>query len=1170
MGGKAQAAGSDVESDAFAYLAAHVLARESLAWFGSDPDDTPLAIRTQTGGAGDDFAVELRSGRTIEVQSKGGASGNDDFKSAAVRLFRGLHDDPDLRGVILVDTNSTTTIRREFREDALRLAGGIEGETRDVMTAVIERLGGGGTKFDHATMSRFRLIVLDLEPGTEGSRSGQELLGRVLEEPGQRAAAWDRLGREGLRVARRAGRQDRDALAALLNLRPRPVPPDDDARERYLDWAIETNAAFVLAPLPDLRIDSFEAWDELTPPLDPTLFAGSDTEVIRAYHDWEERRDKISVTDHWDACKLLESGKSAVIVGGGGAGKSTLTRRLVREACEGGMLALRVSLRHIALLTDGAKTMDDAIVAVAFDGSGIDDAAARRLLAGMDVLIADGLDETEPRRADVAQRLVAWMNGHPNVAVIVTTRPVGHAAALLPGLPLHELTALHAGGTLRLARQIFVATLKDEETADSTLEAFDTELETNRAAAVAARNPLLLTCMVALALEGRPLPQGRGALIEEVIDLLRRTTPHDRTVTVERVDRDVANRVLELAAWLLAETPALTRDRLIDSVTARLDDLSKREAHRAADQALTFWEEHRVLERLRSGTREYLTFVHLHLGEYAAARVVAAMSDQEVAAWVTRVHRLPQWRQVLRFASEAGDAERIARILLDLDEPSLAAECLEERAEPDRELITRTVDALTTRLGSADEMAAADVLVRLAVHAPERVSHACLPLLDAPGPVTRLAAEAGVFAGDPVLIPEGMPRKWLEEYLPIQLVLRGTPPERISPLPYEADELQHLTALLAVDALFKTASRDEAMQVAGDFVPRATTTILFRIESVLRRHDATELLADVARRTARLTSSIWDFGGDKRREALLAILDAIAASVGTPPAEEAVRRTLPLLSRVLSAIEYQHDDFEWVHERTDQESVELIIDRTLRGIRIEREALRRELASAYRIVHSLTARGIYPHIRIVAVHVDWRAAAAEVIEPEQLRRALVHTAPGVVRIATHLLAAGATGSEARAVIAGALAENRKFTAFYLTQVAPGVLRLDAAVAILRDALQQPDATRRLRGIFEALAFVDALRAGFAAEIVKALVHPNSWVAEAAADALEHLKHQCTDAYVAALHDAISFWQTHPAWCPRCDREVAERFCPKCRGIGLPRPDAALHRELARCAAADTA
>jgi len=96
-----------------------------------------------------------------------------------------------------------------------------------------------------------------------------------------------------------------------------------------------------------------------------------------------------------------------------------------------------------------------------------------------------------------------------------------------------------------------------------------------------------------------------------------------------------------------------------------------------------------------------------------------------------------------------------------------------------------------------------------------------------------------------------------------------------------------------------------------------------------------------------------------------------------------------------------------------------------------------------------------------------------------------------------------------------------------------------------------------------LAFVDALRAAFAPAIVKALVHPNSWVAEAAADALDLLKHQCTDAYVAALQDAISFWQTNPAWCPRCDREVTERLCPKCRS-GPPRPDDALRRELARC------
>ncbi|HYH05559.1 MAG TPA: hypothetical protein VEK11_00730, partial [Thermoanaerobaculia bacterium] len=1151
MSGAGTASGVDYQGHAFAYVAAHVLTERFLPWF-QDPEDVPVSIRMERRGPGDDLRVTMRNGRVIEVQAKLNAKGNTDFFESAARLIDGLLADPELRGVLLVNTGlTTTTVRVDFEEDRVRYVDGDPFEPRRVMEQVLAKLT---MPFDRTVMERLRLVELNLGEGSMGEDSAQKLLASVLRDASFVVDAWESLGHKGVRAMAHKRHYDRDALLAVLaRFHPRPTP-EREQLDAYLDWAIETNAKFVLAALPDVGVDSFEAWDELTPPAQVETTPEPDAEAIRKYHAWEERRDGTSARDTYTARKLLEAKQSAIVIGGAGSGKSTLTHRLVREACEGGLVAMRVSLRQVGLALAAGKSIDGALIEAAFGGSAIDVGAAARLLARADFLVADGLDETD--RAAVAEQLRNWMKGHERVALIITTRPVGHSSALLPGIASVELMALHAGGTHDVARAIFHAALHDSDRAEQVLERFEEELATNPAATLAARNPLLLSCLVALALEGRPLPRRRAFLIGEILDLLHRTPPHDRTPKVPELNARIARRVADLAGWFLAEAPASTRDELVGAISGPLaSDLgvSRFVAHERADEALTFWEERRLVERLRSGTREYLTFVHLNLGEYAAARIVVDESNDATASWLKRVRRRTQWRQVILFAAALKDAERIASMLLDLDDASddesseafLAAECLEAMDDPPtKAIVERTIDALAARLTRTRRTGAALVLIRLARLAAGRASDVALPLLSHPSDATRQAATAVVFAGDAPRIPAGLPRKWLEELEPKRPKREGGKLVITLPLPEPAAALLNETAAAAIDALFRTEERDEALAVASDFVAtRADRPMLHALQRSFLRHDAWAVIEPhVNQWRATLMSPWFRFDAPERRDELLAFLDAIAASIGAPEAgADASRQTLPLVSRVFGALEVWRLDLEGLAERDDQESLELVIQRVLRGMRMDRDALRQELASGYRLADALTARGIFAHVREVAVAVNWRVAAAEPIEADRLRRALIHKSSIVRHAAFELVAEGAAAGAESDVLAGALDAAAYGAARELVQVIPQIVETGEAERLIRERVKSGSQRPwRLRGVFEGLAYVSSeLRYSLRTEILTAVCTPNSMIAAAAIEALAKLEHDCTAEFVAILREAAGFWQARPLWCGWCEMEVAD-------------------------------
>jgi hypothetical protein len=140
MSGSGADTGYDYQADATAYVAAHGLAGQPLAWF-EEGHDVPARWLAETGDAGDDIRIITVENRHIEVQAKHAATRGADFDAAFHRLVAGLKKSPELRVVFLVDRHASGVIRNDLKHDIVRLGQGRTDALKTATTELLNTLG---------------------------------------------------------------------------------------------------------------------------------------------------------------------------------------------------------------------------------------------------------------------------------------------------------------------------------------------------------------------------------------------------------------------------------------------------------------------------------------------------------------------------------------------------------------------------------------------------------------------------------------------------------------------------------------------------------------------------------------------------------------------------------------------------------------------------------------------------------------------------------------------------------------------------------------------------------------------------------------------------------------------------------------------------------------------
>ncbi|MEQ8757513.1 MAG: NACHT domain-containing protein [Coleofasciculus sp. G1-WW12-02] len=441
----------------------------------------------------------------------------------------------------------------------------------------------------------------------------------------------------------------------------------------------------------------------------------------------------------------------SVVIGAPGAGKSTLLRRLAHCLSAAGKRVIFIRLPDVKKLLDSDKSegFEWAILKAAADNSAFNDKELRLALSTPDYLLADGLDECKSDRANIADKLDAWV-ANSSTKVVITTRP-SDESSLLPGWQHIKLSPLNKPDILEYSQQLLAAYCEDAAKVQERLDSLHRQLQDSTNASLAVQNPLLLGFIVQLIAEDVEIGQNRTELYSNIIKLASKRPPLDRK-PIEFSERD-AQRIFEIAGWRLLHKPELAADELINSIIEELESrgYTLREAEEKAEDGVEFWQNRCIFKRYSLGTQDIISFVHPTLCEYAAGRYASRLSDEKLCQWLERVRRKPEWRESILFCAGSGAAEGIITYLLELDNPEdpaskevlLATDILAEFKKPSLELLKLVANQIKLRLKSSNSSVSCEVLeaaLKLTNLAPEIIGSIAQSLLNDTQPWTYLAA----------------------------------------------------------------------------------------------------------------------------------------------------------------------------------------------------------------------------------------------------------------------------------------------------------------------------------------------------------------------------------------------------------------------------------------------
>lgn len=483
--------------------------------------------------------------------------------------------------------------------------------------------------------------------------------------------------------------------------------------ETFQRWLAAANSTFSIPSL-NLTLPISEAWVRLRAmgPRKSTDQPKTVDEYSHEYHEWYRLADTTQNDQTFDIEAAAKREARLVVIGGPGSGKSTLLRRLAYSLSLQGKPALRVSLRAVSLRMNQGVSFEEAIMAVASDGFGGDAARLNEVLRQADFLLADGLDETDPNRSPIADRLKHWALGDEKRHVVVTTRPVGHNPSWLPDWEHVELLPLNQEDVRQCTETIFALRYPAEpDRGTEAAASFLAALQNSKTAAIAARNPQLLGFLIALRMADRDITGNRYRLLSGIVDISRTQAPADRIWRQDVADL-TADRILEYVGWLLLNQSGISEKeilRRISDLCAPQSGHAVLESEALAARAIEFWEERGILERLSIGTHKAVTFVHFSLQDYAAANFLARLPSDKCAEWILDKCTAAEYREAILLAGGTERASSVVETLLQIDDASdpistsvlLAAEVLSEAERPDDQMIQDVTNRLRPRLTSA-------------------------------------------------------------------------------------------------------------------------------------------------------------------------------------------------------------------------------------------------------------------------------------------------------------------------------------------------------------------------------------------------------------------------------------------------------------------------------------
>lgn len=675
-GGSAAAGGLTFQAAISAVCMVHMACGRPLHW-STCANDTPINIASETGGAGDDVALQLVGGESLEIQAKRRLTSGPELWNALMALCRRAIEDSSFYGVLAIGPSSSASIREQLARDLVRLGANRRDDLSSNGANLANKLDDAGISITACARVRIQTVhVLDQDGAS--SQAAIAHLGYITAQPN---AAWKELTAEGMRMIQMRGRQDTVSIANVIpGLRDTAtggVAPVVLAKQ-LIRWTLSTTGAFEIPGFAKtFSLD--DDWIQLKARARDNSEGSFSSlqDALSRYHDGPSAGKRRHEAHDYSAETLGYFVRHCVVVAGPGMGKTLLLRRISRLLAHKNEPALIVRLRPLAERIRAGDTCLDAALHVGLDGSSLRPQDV--LTIGLEnlTLLLDGLDEAGGEQEQIANTVAAFAVSFPRCRIVVVTRPIGYDTALLNSWAHYELLPIESSDAKRSVERLVnagesSATANIKQATAAATSHFDYKSEHQ----FSARSPLLVALLASLALNGIVAAETREGLYGQLFTLIERMAA--RKQNDGKVTPAVLNAFLQQLGWELTEHPYADLKTVLTACAERLGPQLAEpplKARSICDEALRFWEAGGIIERVRFKTTEALTFVHKTFGEFAAAQYVLAQPADEQLELLRRIEPLRQWYEVVVFLSALGLGLELVRLALEDTAP-----------EPHREL----------------------------------------------------------------------------------------------------------------------------------------------------------------------------------------------------------------------------------------------------------------------------------------------------------------------------------------------------------------------------------------------------------------------------------------------------------------------------------------------------
>ncbi|MGD0884327.1 MAG: DUF4062 domain-containing protein [Thermodesulfovibrionales bacterium] len=372
-------------------------------------------------------------------------------------------------------------------------------------------------------------------------------------------------------------------------------------------------------------------------------------------------------SEELDVETLLSSRRQVILVCGPGSGKTTLLKSLAFSAAQGCLslagleriLPILVPLASVAASvsrTPGLPSLEHLIREFISSRAEprFDMTIHEALRSGRALVLLDGLDEvaSPDLRSSIASSVDAFCQRHPEVRVLVTTRPTG--TDHIPALPAYEILPWNDEQIAAFVQRwsaAFTEELGSAAKPPAKAEELLHIVTTNSGLRELARSPLFLTLLCFLHRQGYRLPARRVELYDTLVRTMTGSWDRARSLshTLPRGFKETEVDHL-LATFAFGMTVrglhmASVADVLpLESATMPRLEMPEQELAEVL---------HEIAQRsglLVESAPGRFAFLHLSFREFFAAKALAWMNASEALAFITSHFYDPEYEETIRLA----------------------------------------------------------------------------------------------------------------------------------------------------------------------------------------------------------------------------------------------------------------------------------------------------------------------------------------------------------------------------------------------------------------------------------------------------------------------------------------------------------------------------------------